>query len=139
MTWVFSLDARANPDTSAFAGEFSRLSNPCEATAENEGDHQPCRNLCPSLLGILVPYHGGNIVLRRQPSRPWAISSSVNRWGTGPWQFAENTSRKQFVRLLGLTRTISPALRRSRRSMLALHSFRSSATLAFQGRRDRHA
>ena len=93
---VYSLERAANPDTSAFAGDF-RAFQSIEATGENEVTITLSEPV-PSLLGLLVPYHGGNIVCQAAVEE---MGDEFERApvGTGPWQFAEYQPQ-QFVRLV---------------------------------------
>lgn len=93
---VFSLQRSANPDTSAFAKDYSAISS-IEATGEYEVTIT-LANPVPSLLGLLVPYHGGNIVCRDAVE---ALGEDFQRTpiGTGPFMFAEYQPQ-QFVRLV---------------------------------------
>ena len=93
---VFSLMRASNSDTSAFAKDYEAISS-IEAT----GDYEvtiTLANPIPSLLGILVPYHGGNIVCKDAVE---ALGSDFERTpiGTGPFMFAEYQPQ-QFVRLV---------------------------------------
>lgn len=92
---VFSLERAANPDTSSFAGDF-RAFESVEATGPHEVTIT-LANSVPSLLGMLVPYHGGNIVCKDAVE---AMGEDFERApvGTGPWKFAEYQPQ-QFVRL----------------------------------------
>ena len=59
---VFSLERAADPEISAFASDFSAMES-VEATGPMEVTITLAEPV-PSLLGLLVPYHGGNIVCR---------------------------------------------------------------------------
>ena len=92
---VFSLMRASNSDTSAFAKDFAAISS-IEAT----GDYEvtiTLANQIPSLLGLLVPYHGGNIVCKDAVE---ALGDDYQRTpiGTGPFMFDEYQPQ-QFVRL----------------------------------------
>ena len=93
---VFSLQRAANPDISAFAKDFAAISS-FEAT----GDYEvtiTLANQIPSLLGLLVPYHGGNIVCRDAVE---ALGDDFQRTpiGTGPFMFDEYQPQ-QYVKLV---------------------------------------
>jgi len=93
---VFSLQRAANSETSAFAADFSAFES-----VEKTGDHEvkiTLANPVPSLLGLLVPYHGGNIVCQDAVE---AMGAEYERSpvGTGPFMFAEYQPQ-QFVRLV---------------------------------------
>lgn len=92
---VFSLQRAANRDTSSFSGDF-RAFEAIEATGPYEVTIK-LANSVPSLLGLLVPYHGGNIVCKDAVE---AMGEGFERApvGTGPWKFAEYQPQ-QFVRL----------------------------------------
>ena len=80
---VFSLKRAANNETSGFANDFKALSS-IEAT----GDHEVKITLCepvPSLLGLLVPNHGGNIVCKdavEARRRSWSWSANCRAAST---------------------------------------------------------
>ena len=93
---VFSLKRAANNETSGFANDFKALSS-VEAT----GDHEVTITLSepvPSLLGLLVAYHGGNIVCQDAVE---ALGDQFQRSpiGTGPFMFAEYQPQ-QYVKLV---------------------------------------
>ena len=93
---VFSLNRAANPDISAFAKDYAAFDS-VEAT----GDHEvtvKLKNSIPSLLGLLVPYHGGNIVCKDAVE---ALGADFERSpiGTGPFMFAEYQPQ-QYVKLV---------------------------------------
>lgn len=93
---VFSLDRARNPDTSAFAKDFEAIES-VEATGDHEVTIQ-LKNNIPSLLGLLISYHGGNIVCKDAVE---ALGEDFvkNPIGTGPFMFAEYVPQ-QFVRLV---------------------------------------
>lgn len=93
---VFSLNRSASPDQSSFSGDFAAFESivatgPYEVTIT-------LANSIPSLLGTLVPYHGGNIVCQDAVE---ALGEGYERTpiGTGPFMFAEYQPQ-QFVRLV---------------------------------------
>ena len=93
---VFSLKRAANKETSGFANDFKALSS-IEAT----GDYEVKITLSepvPSLLGLLVAYHGGNIVCQDAVE---ALGDKFQRSpiGTGPFMFAEYQPQ-QYVKLV---------------------------------------
>ena len=92
---VFSLRRAANPDTSAFAGDYSAIDS-IEATGDYEVTIQLSHSI-PSLLGLLVPYHGGNIVCQ-DAVEDLGDAFAQQPVGTGPFMFAEYTPQ-QFIRL----------------------------------------
>jgi len=93
---AFSLQRAANPDTSAFAGDFAAVES-IEATGDYEVTIQ-LSNAIPSLLGLLVPYHGGNIVCQ-DAVEALGDAYSQQPIGTGPFMFAEYRPQ-QYVRLV---------------------------------------
>lgn len=92
---VFSLKRAAARETSSFFADYSAFQ------AIEAPDPQTVRitlkEPVPDLLGLLVPYHGGNIVCRRAVE---ALGEAFARRpvGTGPYQVVEERSQ-QFVRL----------------------------------------
>lgn len=93
---VFSLERSMNPDISAFAKDFSAVES-VEAT----GDYEVTITLSepvPSLLGLLVAYHGGNIVCKDAVE---ALGDDFQKSpiGTGPFMFAEYQPQ-QYVKLV---------------------------------------
>lgn len=93
---VFSLNRSANTETSSFAGDYSAFEN-IEATGEYEVTITLSESV-PSLLGSLVPYHGGNIVCKDAVD---ALGEDYARTpiGTGPFAFAEYQPQ-QYVKLV---------------------------------------
>ncbi|MEO1638819.1 MAG: ABC transporter substrate-binding protein [Pseudomonadota bacterium] len=93
---VFSLNRAADPDRSAFAGDFSAIES-VEAT----GDYEvtiTLANQIPSLLGLLISYHGGNIVCQ-DAVEDLGDAYAQTPIGTGPFMFAEYQPQ-QFIRLV---------------------------------------
>jgi len=93
---VFSLRRSSNKEQSSFSGDFAAFKS-IEAT----GDYEvtiTLSNPIPSLLGTLVPYHGGNIVCKDAVE---ALGEGYERSpiGTGPFMFAEYQPQ-QYVRLV---------------------------------------
>lgn len=93
---VFSLNRAADPDQSSFSGDFAAFQS-IEAT----GDYEvtiTLANSIPSLLGMLVPYHGGNIVCQDAVE---ALGEGFERTpvGTGPFMF-EEYQPQQYVKLV---------------------------------------
>ncbi|WP_420349424.1 ABC transporter substrate-binding protein [Pelagibius sp.] len=93
---VFSLNRAANKETSGFANDFKAVSS-IEATGEYEVKITLSEPV-PSLLGLLVPYHGGNIVCQDAVE---ALGDQFQRRpiGTGPFMFAEYQPQ-QYVKLV---------------------------------------
>ncbi|MEO1542650.1 MAG: ABC transporter substrate-binding protein [Pseudomonadota bacterium] len=93
---VFSLERASKPDTSAFSKDFSAIQS-IEATGEYEVTIT-LANQIPSLLGLLIPYHGGNIVCKDavEALGDDFVSSPV---GTGPFMFDEYVPQ-QYIRLV---------------------------------------
>ncbi len=93
---VFSLERAANADTSSFANDYAAFES-ITATGDYEIEIV-LANPVPSLLGLLVPYHGGNIVCRAAVE---ALGEDflLNPIGTGPFMFAEYQPQ-QYVRLV---------------------------------------
>lgn len=93
---VFSLNRAADENISAFAGDFSAIDN-VEAT----GDHEVTITLgsqIPSLLGLLISYHGGNIVCQ-DAVEDLGDNYAQTPIGTGPFMFADYQPQ-QFIRLI---------------------------------------
>jgi peptide/nickel transport system substrate-binding protein len=93
---VFSLDRSANPDISSFAKDYASFES-VDATGDYEVTIK-LKNPVPSLLGLLVPYHGGNIVCQDAVE---ALGDDYQRTpiGTGPFMFAEYQPQ-QYVKLV---------------------------------------
>ncbi|MCA1298549.1 ABC transporter substrate-binding protein [Stappia indica] len=93
---VYSLKRSANPEVSAFAKDYTAFDS-IEATGPLEVTIK-LKNTVPSLLGLLVPYHGGNIVCKDAVE---ALGEEYQRTpiGTGPFMFAEYQPQ-QYVKLV---------------------------------------
>jgi peptide/nickel transport system substrate-binding protein len=93
---VFSLRRAMNPDISAFANDFKAVES-VEATGPYEVT-VTLSNPVPSLLGLLVPYHGGNMVCQDAVE---ALGEDFQRTpiGTGPFMFDEYQPQ-QYVKLV---------------------------------------
>ncbi len=93
---VYSLERSANPDVSSFAKDYTPISS-VEATGPYEVtitlDHA-----IPTLLGLLVPYHGGNIVCQ-DAVEALGEDFKTNPIGTGPFMFDEYQPQ-QYVKLV---------------------------------------
>ena len=93
---VYSLKRSANGDTSSFAKDYTPISS-IEATGPYEVTIQ-LEHAIPSLLGLLVPYHGGNIVCQ-DAVEALGDDFKTNPIGTGPFMFAEYQPQ-QYVKLV---------------------------------------
>ncbi|RAH97744.1 polyamine ABC transporter substrate-binding protein [Acuticoccus sediminis] len=93
---VYSLKRSANPDTSSFAKDYAPISS-IEATGEYEVTITLAHAI-PSLLGLLVPYHGGNIVCQ-DAVEALGDDFKTHPIGTGPFMFAEYQPQ-QYVKLV---------------------------------------
>ena len=93
---VFSIERAMDPDVSSFSADFSAIEN-VEATGDLEVT-MTLSNPVPSLLGLLVPYHGGNIVCKDAVE---ALGEDYARTpiGTGPFMFDEYQPQ-QYVKLV---------------------------------------
>ena len=93
---VFSLERAMDPDVSSFAADFSAVES-VEATGDLEVTIT-LSNPVPSLPGLLVPYHGGNIVCKDAVE---ALGEDFARTpiGTGPFMF-EEYQPQQYVKLV---------------------------------------
>ena len=93
---VYSLHRAANKDTSSFAADFEAFQ-----TVEAVDPHTVRITLAhrlPTLLGLLVNYHGGNIVCQKA-AEEMGENFQQKPIGTGPFMFAEYQPQ-QFVRLV---------------------------------------
>ena len=93
---VFSLQRAANPDISAFAKDYGAV-----ASIEATGDYAvriTLSNPIPSLLGLLVAYHGGNMVCK-DAAEDLGAAFEQTPIGTGPFMFAEYQPQ-QYVKLV---------------------------------------
>ncbi|MFW5680788.1 MAG: ABC transporter substrate-binding protein, partial [Pseudomonadota bacterium] len=93
---VFSLQRAADPDSSAFAKDYDAFAS-VTATGAYEVEIV-LANPVPSLLGLLVPYHGGNIVCQ-DAVEDLGEDFVLNPIGTGPFMFAEYQPQ-QYVKLV---------------------------------------
>lgn len=93
---VYSLNRSSSTETSSFAGDYAAFES-IEATGDNEVTITLGESV-PSLLGVLVPYHGGNIVCKDAVE---ALGEDYARTpiGTGPFAFAEYQPQ-QYVKLV---------------------------------------
>lgn len=93
---VYSLNRSSNPEQSSFAKDFAAFDS-VEATGDYEVTIK-LKNPVPSLLGMLVPYHGGNIVCQDAVE---ALGEDYQRTpiGTGPFMF-EEYQPQQYVKLV---------------------------------------
>ena len=93
---VFSLKRSMDPATSSFANDYKAVES-VEATGPMQV-RITLKNAVPSLLGLLVPYHGGNIVCRDAVE---GLGEAYQRTpiGTGPFMFAEYQPQ-QYVKLV---------------------------------------
>ena len=93
---VFSLQRASNTDTSSFAKDYGAV-----GAIEATGDYEVRITLTepvPSLLGLLVAYHGGNMVCKDAVE---GLGDGFERTpiGTGPFMFAEYQPQ-QYVKLV---------------------------------------
>ena len=93
---VYSLNRAATADTSGFAADLAAFES-VEATGDFEITID-LNHTVPSLLGLLVPYHGGNIVCQDAVEE---LGEDYARTpiGTGPFEFAEYEPQ-QYVKLV---------------------------------------
>ncbi len=92
---VFSLKRAAAKETSSFFADYASLAGVQALDARNV--KITLRQADPNLLGLLVPYHGGNIVCRKALER---LGEAFARApvGTGPFRVA-SFEPGQFLRL----------------------------------------
>ncbi len=92
---VFSLKRAATKETSSFSKDYDAL-GVIEATGKHEVKIV-LKEPVPSLLGLLVPYHGGNMVCKDAAEE---LGARFERTpiGTGPFMFAEYQPQ-QYVKL----------------------------------------
>jgi peptide/nickel transport system substrate-binding protein len=93
---VWSLERARDPERSSFANDYAAVDT-ITATGENEVEIVLSRPV-PSLLGLYVNYHGGNIVCR-EAVEALGEDFNLNPVGTGPFMFAEYQPQ-QYVRLV---------------------------------------
>jgi peptide/nickel transport system substrate-binding protein len=93
---AWSLERARDPERSSFANDYAAVES-ITATGENEVEIVLSRPV-PSLLGLYVNYHGGNIVCR-EAAEALGEDFTLNPVGTGPFMFAEYQPQ-QFVRLV---------------------------------------
>ncbi|MEM9224487.1 MAG: ABC transporter substrate-binding protein [Pseudomonadota bacterium] len=93
---VYSLERAANSDTSGFAKDFAAISS-IEATGDYEVTITLSESI-PSLLGLLVAYHGGNIVCK-DAVEALGEEFKTAPVGTGPFMF-EEYQPQQYVKLV---------------------------------------
>jgi peptide/nickel transport system substrate-binding protein len=93
---VFSINRASNKDSSSFSKDYAALKS-VEATGKYEV-RITLANPVPSLLGLLVPYHGGNMVCKDAVED---LGAQYERTpiGTGPFMFAEYQPQ-QYVKLV---------------------------------------
>lgn len=93
---VFSLNRAANTDISAFAKDFAAIDS---VTATGDYEVQiTLKDNIPSLLGLLISYHGGNIVCQ-DAVEALGDSYAQTPIGTGPFMFAEYQPQ-QYIKLV---------------------------------------
>ncbi|MCF3932248.1 ABC transporter substrate-binding protein [Acuticoccus sp. M5D2P5] len=93
---VFSLNRAMDADSSSFAKDYGAFSS-VEATGPYEVTITLSEPV-PSLLGLLVPYHGGNIVCQ-DAVEALGDTFQSEPIGTGPFMFAEYQPQ-QYVKLV---------------------------------------
>ena len=93
---VFSLQRAANPDASGFAKDYGAVAS-IEATGDY-GVRITLSNPIPSLLGLLVAYHGGNMICK-DAAEDLGAAFEQTPIGTGPFMFAEYQPQ-QYVKLV---------------------------------------
>ncbi len=92
---VYSLKRASTKETSSYFADYAAIQS-IEAP-DPKTVKITLKETVPSLLGLLVPYHGGNIVCRKAVE---ALGNDFGRKpvGTGPFEFVEYQPQ-QFVRL----------------------------------------
>ena len=93
---VYSLQRAADPKRSSFSADFSSFEK-VEAVDPNTV-RITLKNAVPSLLGLLINYHGGNIVCKKA-AEEMGENFLKKPIGTGPFMFGEYQPQ-QFVRLV---------------------------------------
>ena len=93
---VYSLQRAADPKRSSFSADFSSFEK-VEAV-DPKTVRITLKNAVPSLLGLLINYHGGNIVCKKA-AEEMGENFLKKPIGTGPFMFGEYQPQ-QFVRLV---------------------------------------
>jgi peptide/nickel transport system substrate-binding protein len=93
---AYSLKRAADPKRSSFASSFKAIKH-IEATGDYEVTIQ-LKEPVPSLLALLVPYHGGNIVCQ-DAVESLGDAFSQHPIGTGPFMF-DKYLPQQYVKLV---------------------------------------
>lgn len=93
---VYSLNRASDPKKSSFSGDFSSFES--VKAVNNYEVEIKLKEKIPSLLGLLTPYHGGNIVCKD------AVEELGEKYvntpiGTGPFMFSEYQPQ-QYVKLV---------------------------------------
>jgi peptide/nickel transport system substrate-binding protein len=89
---VFSLKRAATKESSAFASDyaaFDRVEAPDKYTVKIT-----LKESVPSLLGVVMNYHGGNMVCKRAVEQMGNDGFAKRPIGTGPFMFAEYVSQQ---------------------------------------------
>lgn len=84
---VYSLKRAANKDTSAFSSDYSAVDTieaPDKYTVKIT-----LKQVIPSLLGIVMNYHGGNMVCKKAAEELGKEGFAKKPVGTGPFMFTE--------------------------------------------------
>jgi peptide/nickel transport system substrate-binding protein len=93
---VYSLQRAADPKRSSFSADFNAIEK-VEAS-DPQTVRITLKNAVPSLLGLLINYHGGNIVCKKA-AEEMGENFLKKPIGTGPFMFGEYQSQ-QFTRLV---------------------------------------